>query len=178
MDSETARCGGAPSLRICFARELRPAVLDDLGLVPALHEFLKQFGAETGVRVKLSAFSEVERVSEDRRTVLYRVAHEAIANIRRHARASHVEVEIQKLDGSLRMTIKDDGKGFQQQGPLRARKDKRLGLLGMRERLEMLGGEFRIVSMPGKGTTVVAQLPLNNRSGRRNLPSSRAVVDK
>jgi PAS domain S-box-containing protein len=161
-----------------FARELRPAVLDDLGLVPALHEFLKQFGAETGVRVKLSAFSEVERVSDDKRTVLYRVAHEAIANIRRHAHASHVEVEIQKLDGCLRMTIKDDGKGFQQHGPLRARKDKRLGLLGMRERLEMLGGEFRIISMSGKGTTVIAQIPLNDRSSRRTSPSSRRLADK
>jgi PAS domain S-box-containing protein len=159
-----------------FARQLRPAVLDDLGLVPALHEFLKQFGAETGVRVNLSAFSEVERVSEARRTVLYRVAHEAIANIRRHANASQVDVEIEKLDGALRMTIKDNGKGFQLQGPLRTRKDKRLGLLGMRERLEMLGGEFRIVSLPGKGTTVIAQIPLNDRTSRRKL-SPRPLID-
>jgi PAS domain S-box-containing protein len=150
-----------------FARELRPTVLDDLGLVPALHEFLKRFGAETGIRVKLSAFSGVERVSGDKGTVLYRVAHEAIANVRRHAHASLVEVQIQKLRGAVCMTVKDNGKGFQQRGPLRPRKDKRLGLLGMRERLEMLGGEFQIVSTPGEGTTVFAQVPLKTRRSRR-----------
>jgi len=143
-----------------FARELRPAVLDDLGLVPALHEFLKQFRTQTGIRVNLSAFSDLDQVSGDKRTVLYRVALEALTNVRRHAQATLVEIEIQKLAGGLSLTVKDNGKGFQQQGPLHARKDKRLGLLGMRERLEMLGGEFRIVSKPGKGTTVFAQLPL------------------
>jgi PAS domain S-box-containing protein len=153
-----------------FARELRPAVLDDLGLIPALHEFLKHFGAETGIRVNLSAFSEVEGVSGDKRTVLYRVAQEAISNIRGHAHASQVEVEIQKLNSALCMTIKDNGKGFQHQGLLRAQRDKRLGLLGMRERLEMLGGEFRVVSTPGKGTTVFAQIPLEDRSSRRRRP--------
>ncbi len=155
-----------------FARELRPAVLDTLGLVPALHDFLKRFGAETGIRSNLSVFPEVERVSDDKRTVLYRVALEALTNVRRHAQATLVELVIQKLDGSLSMTVKDNGRGFQSQGPLRPRKDKRLGLLGMRERLEMLGGEFRIVSMPGKGTTVFARIPLKARSSldkRRRL---------
>jgi len=158
-----------------FARELRPAVLDDLGLVPALREFLKQFGTETGIHVKLSAFPEVERVSSDKRTVLYRIAHEALANVGRHAHASLVEVAIQKLDGAVCMTVKDNGKGFRQQGSLRARKVKRLGLLGMRERLEMLGGEFRILSTPGKGTTVFAQIPLKTRSSRKKAPSSRCL---
>ena len=151
-----------------FARELRPAVLDDLGLVPALDEFLKQFGTETGIRVKLSAFPEVEQVSSDHRTVLYRVAHEALANVGRHAKASLVEVEIQKLDGAVCMTVKDNGKGFRQDSSIRARKDKRLGLLGMRERLEMLGGQFWIASTPGKGTTVFAQIPLKSRSSPKH----------
>ena len=96
-----------------FARELRPTVLDDLGLIPALHTFMKHFRAETGIRVSLSAFAAVEQVNGDKRTVLYRVAQEALTNVARHAQASQAEVKIQKLDGAVCMTITDDGKGFQ-----------------------------------------------------------------
>ena len=147
-----------------FARELRPTVLDDLGLVPALHTFMKTFREETGIRVSLSAFAEVERVNDDKRTVLYRVAQEALANVARHAHASQVDVKIQKLDGAACMTIKDNGKGFVQEHVLTAKKNRRLGLLGMRERLEMVGGAFAVRSAPRKGTTVIAQIPLMNRS--------------
>ena len=153
-----------------FARELRPAVLDDLGLVPALHEFLKQFGTETGIRFKLSAFPEVEEVSSDYRTAFYRIAHEALANVVRHAQASRVEVEIQKLAGAVLMTVKDNGKGFRQAGSIYAGQDKRLGLLGMKERLEMLGGQFWMASTPGKGTTVFAQIPLTPSSLPKKRP--------
>jgi signal transduction histidine kinase len=142
-----------------FARELRPAVLDDLGLVPALRAFMKNFGEETGIRVSLSAFAAVERVNGDKRTVLYRVAQESLTNVARHAHASRVEVEIQKVDGAVCMTIKDNGKGFHEDRVRDAEKGKRLGLLGMRERLEMFGGNFTVTSAPGKGTTVLARIP-------------------
>ena len=71
-----------------FARELRPTVLDDLGLIPALHTFMKRFREQTGIRVSLSAFAAVEHVNGDKRTVLYRVAQEALNNVARHAQAS------------------------------------------------------------------------------------------
>jgi signal transduction histidine kinase len=145
-----------------FARELRPTVLDDLGLIPALHAFMKSFGEETGIRVRLSAFAEIKHVNSDKRTVLYRVAQEALTNVARHAQASRAEVKIQKLDGAVCMTIKDDGNGFQKELVLHAKKGKRLGLLGMRERLEMVGGKFSVISAPGKGTTVLAQVPLTS----------------
>ena len=148
-----------------FARELRPTVLDDLGLIPALHAFMKNFKEQTGIHVSLSAFAAVEQVNGDKRTVLYRVAQEALTNVARHAHASHAEVKIQKLDGAVCMKIKDNGKGFQQERVLRAEKSTRLGLLGMRERLEMVGGDFSVTSTPGKGTTVLAQIPLVNRRG-------------
>ena len=144
-----------------FARELRPTVLDDLGLIPALHTFLKDFGEQTGIRVSLSAFAGVRHVNPEGRTALYRVAQEALTNVARHARASQAEVHIQKLDGSVCMTIKDNGKGFGNQA-LQAKKGKRLGLLGMRERLEMVGGHFTVTSTPGKGAIVVAKVPLRN----------------
>jgi signal transduction histidine kinase len=148
-----------------FARELRPAVLDDLGLIPALHTFMKNFSQQTGIRVSLSAFAAVEQVKGVKRTVLYRVAQEALTNVARHAQASRAEVKIQKLGGAICMEINDNGKGFQQERVLRAKKGKRLGLLGMRERLEMLGGNFAVTSAPGKGTAVLAQIPLIDRLG-------------
>ena len=102
----------------------------------------------------------VEQLDSDKRTVLYRVAQEALTNVARHAQASRVEVKIQKLDGAVCMTIKDNGKCFQVERVLHAKRNKRLGLLGMRERVEMVGGNFAVESAPGKGTTILAQIPL------------------
>jgi signal transduction histidine kinase len=149
-----------------FARELRPAVLDDLGLIPALHTFMKNFTARTGIRVSLSAFAAVKHVNNDTRTVLYRVAQEALTNVARHAQADHAEVKIEKVDGAVVMAVKDDGKGFRQESLDHVKKPERLGLLGMRERLEMVGGSFSIITRPGKGTTVLAQIPLVDSKSR------------
>jgi len=143
-----------------FARELRPAVLDDLGLIPALHSFMKGFTARTGVRTRLTAFAGVEQLDTARRTVLFRVAQEALTNVARHAQAGHVELSIQKMPHHICMKIKDDGKSFSVERALHAKGAKRLGLLGMRERLEMVGGNFGVESRPGKGTTIQAQIPL------------------
>jgi signal transduction histidine kinase len=143
-----------------FARELRPTVLDDLGLIPALHTFLKSFRKQTGMQVSLSAFAQVEQLTGERRTMLFRVAQEALNNVSRHAHASRADVKIKKLDGAVCMTIKDNGKGFPVEDTLHSKKNKRLGLLGMRERLDMVGGKLTITSARGKGTCVLAQIPL------------------
>jgi signal transduction histidine kinase len=155
-----------------FARKLRPTMLDDLGLIPALHTFMKQFRAETGIRVSLSVFAAVEHLHGDKRIVLYRVAQEALTNVARHARASQVEVKLQKTGEAICMTITDDGKGFQTERVVRAEQGKRLGLLGMRERLEIVGGRFAVTSAPGKGTTVLAQIPLMDRPSASTTASS------
>ena len=149
-----------------FARELRPAVLDDLGLIPALHTYMKGFTEQTGIHVSLTASAAVEHLKGDQRTVLYRVAQEALTNAARHAQASRAEVKIQKLDGRVRLEIKDNGKGFQPGRMLQAGKNTRLGLLGMIERVEMVGGELAIASTPGKGTTIQAQIPFSSASER------------
>ena len=149
-----------------FARELRPAVLDDLGLIPALHSFMKSFTARTGVRTHLTAFAGVEQFETARRTVLFRVVQEALTNVARHARASRVAVKIKKFPRHIGMTIEDDGKSFNVERALRVNGGKRLGLLGMRERLEMVGGNFAIESTPGKGTTILAQIPLGKAARR------------
>ena len=142
-----------------FARELRPTVLDDLGLIPALHSFMKSFTTRTGVRTRLTAVAAVEQLDGARRTALYRVAQEALTNVARHAKASQAEVSIQKLPGTVCMKIKDDGKSFDVERVLRTTGKGRLGLLGMRERLQMVGGCFEVESAPGQGTTIVAHLP-------------------
>jgi signal transduction histidine kinase len=145
-----------------FARELRPAVLDDLGLIPALHAFVKLFSQRTRIHVHLKVFAGVEQLDNNHRTILYRVAQEALTNVSRHAHASRVEVSIQKPADAVCMTISDNGRSFEVEHALNAKGQKRLGLLGMRERVEMVGGHFGIESIPGRGTTITAQF----RDGR------------
>jgi signal transduction histidine kinase len=141
-----------------FARELRPTVLDDLGLIPALQSFMKIFSARTSICTSLTAFAGVEQLDAGRRTMLYRVAQEALTNVSRHADASRACVTIQKLDGMICMEITDDGMGFDKNCLAQSRKNKRLGLLGMRERVEMLNGSFTLESELGKGTTIKVHL--------------------
>jgi len=145
-----------------FARDLRPTVLDDLGLIPALHSFLKDFTKRTGINIRFTAFAGVEQLNSARRLVLYRVAQSALANIAQHARASRVRINIRKLKSGVLMEIKDNGKGFEVERVLFAKRHKRLGLLGMRERVEMVGGSFSVDSAPGKGTIIHAQIPPGN----------------
>lgn len=155
-----------------FARELRPTVLDDLGLIPALHSFMNSFTKRTGLHIRLTAMAAVEQLNPAKRTVLFRVAQEALTNVARHARASRVEVKMEKLRGRVSMKIKDDGKSFNVERTLHANDGKCLGLLGMRERLEMVGGSFTVESAPGKGTTILALLPTGNgRAGEAKTRS-------
>lgn len=152
-----------------FARELRPAVLDDLGLVPALHSFMNGFAARTGLQTGLTASAAVESLDTVRRTVLFRVAQEALNNVARHAKgASRVDVLIERTSVGLRMRVKDDGRPFSAIDVLRAVDGKQLGLLGMRERLEMIGGSFAIASSPAGGTVITAQIPLRRPRGRES----------
>ena len=142
-----------------FARELRPTMLDDLGLIPALQSSMQVFMEETGVRVRLQASAGVEQISDALRTVLYRVAQEALANVARHAAATEVEIRLLTPAGGITMEIQDNGKGFAVEGSPGAKKSRRLGLLGMRERIEMVGGTLKLISAPGMATTVIAEFP-------------------
>lgn len=142
-----------------FARELRPSVLDDLGLIPALLAYCKSLAKRKKFKIHLTAFRGVEKLDPDRRTVLFRVAQEALTNVARHARATGVEITISKLAGAVRMEIIDNGKSFPVRTTLRPKASQRLGIVGMRERLEMVGGQLTIESTPGQGTTVRAEIP-------------------
>ncbi len=153
-----------------FARELRPTVLDDLGLIPALHAFIKEFTKRTGIKIHFTAFTSswIKDLNNATRTVFYRVAQETLTNVARHAQASLVEVTLEKIPNAIRLRIKDNGKSFQAQRVLHSKQNTRLGLIGMRERLEMVGGSLDIESAPGQGTTILARIPTaKSRSGDR-----------
>ncbi len=143
-----------------FALELRPTVLDDLGLIPALHSHLKRFTSDTGIRANLNCFAGIEKTSITIRTALFRVAQESLTNVARHAGASQVTIEIEKLKGAVIMRITDDGRGFDVDDTATARANNRIGMLGMRERIEMIGGAFCVESALGQPTTIHVNVKL------------------
>jgi signal transduction histidine kinase len=155
-----------------FARELRPTLLDDLGVIPALHSYINEWMKRTKVRVQFTALTsaKIAELSTSRRTVLYRVAQSSLTNIAEHARASQVTVVLQKTEDAVCLEICDNGKSFDVERVFFADRRKRLGLLGMRERVEMVGGRFSIVSAPGKGTTVRAEIPFGQAHAHEKKP--------
>jgi two-component system sensor histidine kinase DegS len=148
-----------------FARALRPTVLDDLGLIPALHSFMKEFTLRTRIPITFTAFAGIEQLSGNKRTVLYRVAQEALTNIAKHAHASRIKVSLEKISDGVCLEVKDNGKSFAVNRVLLAKHNKRLGIVGMRERVEMVGGDFSIESASNTGTTVRARILFSNQPG-------------
>jgi len=155
-----------------FARALRPTVLDDLGLIPALQSFIKEFTKRTKIRVQFTALTELEQLSSTQRTVLYRVAQSALTNVEKHADASNITVSIRKNEETVNLEIHDDGKSFEVERVLLATRHKRLGLIGSRERVEMVGGKFDITSQKGHGTTISAEIPVSSNESKRTRKSS------
>ena len=140
-----------------ISSELRPSLLDDLGLVAAIDWHLKEFGRRSGIEV---AFHEPEHdlpVPEKFKTGLYRIFQESLTNVARHSGASSVKVVLEEKDNYLVLSIEDNGKGFDMQKT----KDRRtLGILGMQERSMMMGGIYEIKSQPGKGTMITVSVPV------------------
>jgi signal transduction histidine kinase len=133
---------------------LRPSMLDDLGLIPALEWQAREVSRNNDVRVLVHADSVSEDLPDEQKTCIYRVVQEALRNVTRHAHAKTVEIGLGQNDGCLRLTIHDDGQGF------RPERERGLGLLGMQERVRRLHGTFDVDSQPGHGTTVNVALPL------------------
>ena len=136
-----------------LAVELRPKALDDFGLVPALERLRDTFVEQTGMRVDLESQIR-ERLPTDVETALYRIVQEALTNIVKHAQARAVSIVLAQSPRAVTAVIEDDGRGFT---PDHGREG--LGLLGMGERLALLGGRLKIESSPGAGTTIVAEVP-------------------
>jgi len=142
-----------------FARELRPSVLDDLGLVPALIAYNKSLAERKKIKISMTVFVGVEALGDDQRTMLFRVAQEALANVVRHARATQVKMSICEIPDAVRMEISDNGRSFLVEKVVSDKNPKRLGLVGMKERVEMVGGQLTIVSERSRGTTVRVEIP-------------------
>lgn len=144
---------------------LRPATLDYLGLAPALEQYLHSISQQHGLTIAFEAPAiKSERLPPTVEIALYRIVQEAMTNIVRHAQASRVDVLIERRADGLVTVIEDDGVGFDIQAAMRS---NRLGLLGMRERAETLGGRLLIESAPGAGTTVVVEVPYDDSPGNR-----------
>jgi signal transduction histidine kinase len=139
-----------------LAVELRPKALDDFGLVPALERLAEAFGGDSGIAIDLEANVGDDRLPPEMETALYRIAQEALTNVAKHARAQHVSVVVTRRHGSVTILVEDDGRGFGARGG----NDDGLGLVGMRERVGLLGGRLAIESTEGSGTTIVAEVPL------------------
>jgi signal transduction histidine kinase len=141
---------------------LRPTALDDLGLVAALENYVTQWAAMSGVECALHAKGvEMGGMTSEIETALYRIGQEALNNVAKHAQAGSATVLLDRSAGRVSLIVEDDGIGFDVAEQLGLR--QRFGVTGMRERALLLGGEFDIESTSGKGTTVVARIPLPPR---------------
>lgn len=141
--------------------DLRPMVLDELGLIPALRNYAKSFSQLAGLDIQIRAGTPIKRLALPIETALYRIAQESLNNIAKHAQATKAAVYLSVDDSHAILSIEDNGKGFGVQDILKSRDHSRgLGLLGMQERVQLLGGTFHIESQPGLGTKVVAEIPL------------------
>ncbi len=133
---------------------LRPSMLDDFGLVPALNWQAREVSRRTGMRVEVSAEDLPDELSDEHRTCVYRVVQEALHNAARHAQATQVRVVVRQEPDRLLLVVQDNGRGFDPSGT------RGLGLLGMEERVRHIGGVFQIESEHGRGALIKVQLPL------------------
>jgi signal transduction histidine kinase len=178
METENAECAGDPGeirdhlsavktlaeKTVNEVRDLalllRPSMLDDFGLVPALNWHAREMTKRTGLSVVVAAGDEADDLPEEHKTCIYRLVQEAVNNSARHANARNVEVTVNREPERVLFSVRDDGAGFD------TRFVRGLGLLGMEERVRRLGGQFRLDSHLGRGTTIAAELPLAQMSGK------------
>lgn len=141
-----------------LTNDLRPSLLDDVGLVPALRSLVTEFAERSGVPVEVSAPEELPRLSTDAELALFRALQEALANVARHAHAHAVRVAVAAPAGEVALTVADDGRGLGDVDLDRLERDGHMGLVGMRERLAILGGTLRIDGA-GRGTRIEIRVP-------------------
>jgi len=150
-----------------LAWELRPPALDDLGLVAAIGNYVKQWSSHSGIAAELLASSlKKVRLAPEVEINFFRIVQEALTNTYKHTKAKRVEIVLEKRDDVIVLIVEDNGKGFNP----KAKKDPRkgIGLIGMKERAELIGGTFEIESAPGQGTTVYVRIPTSLVKKRRS----------
>ena len=143
-----------------IAADLRPVMLDNLGLAPTLEWLAKEFAGRSGIRIDLDIPDEDLGMNGDAATAIFRIVQEALTNVSRHAGADRVGIEVRRRSGSVVVRISDNGKGFIEAD---TRNERSFGLLGMRERAYVLGGELTVSSTAQKGTQIEAVIPIFGR---------------
>jgi signal transduction histidine kinase len=159
-----------------ISMDLRPAMLDELGLLPALRWYTGDFARRTGIQVALRARGAESRTRREIETLLYRFVQEALTNVARHARARRVQVQLTGVSGRVKAVVADDGVGINMRrgGP----PPRGLGLLGMRERIERIGGSLTIDSSRGSGTRLTVSIPVTDTPVARTGLEPRAAADR
>jgi signal transduction histidine kinase len=157
VDETTAMLDGAVKSVRKIATELRPSILDDLGLIAAMEWQCGEFEKKSGIKVNFACNSSIDSVPVNFNIGLFRILQESLTNIARHAAAKQVMVSLDMEKPAVTLKIKDDGCGFDINT---IGKKKTLGLMGMKERTIMMGGVYEIDSQPGNGTTITLKVPL------------------
>jgi two-component system, NarL family, sensor histidine kinase UhpB len=139
-----------------LATELRPHALDDLGLLPALESYYREFLRRAGLAGNFRCQDDVPNLTGERATACFRIFQEALTNVARHAQGTRVDVSLANQGGAFVLRVSDDGRGM---SPDERTSSGHLGLVGMQERAHLLGAELNLTSAPGQGTTVTVSIP-------------------
>ena len=141
--------------------DLRPAMLDDLGLVPALRSYVGRYTRRTGIEVAFEAIGMEEQLGPEMETALYRIVQEALTNVARHAQARSIRLRLECKASTVAVVVEDDGRGFDVEKTRESKpSDSGVGLLGIEERVHAMGGSLCILSQPGQGTVLSVEMPL------------------
>jgi signal transduction histidine kinase len=140
-----------------ISSELRPGILDDLGIASAIEWQTEEFQSRTAIQYELELFPKDMVLDEKLSTALFRIFQEALTNITRHARASRVHISFKQKSGKVELKIRDNGKGISKE---KIQDSQSFGLIGIRERIRSLDGKFQIKGIPNRGTTITVKIPL------------------
>ena len=144
-----------------FSQDLRPSILDDLGLVPALRGLVTQLTKQSGITADFRVYGDLGRLPPEHELTLYRIGQEALSNVKRHSGATHVKVNIRFSEDETSLELSDNGAGFRVPNlTSNLAAAGKLGLIGMMERARLLGGDLRVQSEPGEGTCVMVSVPV------------------
>ena len=151
-----------------FVSDLRPSLLDDMGLVSALRWFAQQYADRSKIHVDIEVIGAKRRLPSQVETVLFRIAQEGLNNVGRHARANNAMVQLEFAECSVLLTIVDDGRGFNVAEVMSKQSKRAWGLRGVQERVELVGGKFKIESELGHGTKLIVEIPVNSEQSTVN----------